>query len=190
MENKKLYVLFAVVIAVVATAAFVGGRLLNGQAGPLGGMFPLGNGSWAGAASVAIHMTPAPELPTTNPEMTGLFVSRDDNVLTLQSMGGGGVMIGSAGDGGVVSFSPADGNSDAPKVEVVVTGETKVWRDATDFVGAPSSGETTIQQKVEEASIDDLTSQTMIMVWGRKNGERIIADVISFSAPIVFKSQP
>jgi hypothetical protein len=40
---------------------------------------------------------------------------------------------------------------------------------------------------VAAGSLDDLTAQTMIMVWGRKNGDRIIADVISYSNPIIFK---
>lgn len=186
MQNKKLYIIFSLVIVVVAAAAFVGGRLLNGQTGPLGGMFSLGNGSWAGSAAVAIHMTPAPELPTTEPETSGIFVSRDDNTITIQSMGGAGVMIGGGAEGGVVSFSPVDGNSDAPKVEVVVTGETKLWRDATEFNGPPSGGETTIQQVVEEGSLDDLTGQSMVRVWGRQNGDRIIADVIAYSSPMVF----
>jgi hypothetical protein len=187
MQNKKLYIVLGLVVMVVAAAAFVAGRLLNAQAGPLGGMFPIGNGGWAGSAAFSISMTPAPEIPTGQADVTGVLVKRDDNTLTLQSMGGAGVMVSSSGEGGVVSFSPADGNTDAPTFEVVVTGETKIWRDATQFNGPPSDGgETFIQQVVEEGSLDDLNNQTMIMVWGRKNGDRIIAEVISYSNPVMF----
>jgi hypothetical protein len=183
MQNKKRYIILSIVILVVAAAAFIGGRLHNGQAGPLG-LFPLGNG---GMFSVSIHMNRAPELPTAEPVLTGTFVKRDDNTLTLQSLGSAGNISVVAG-GGAVAASPVDANS-GPQVEVVITNQTKIWRDATEFNGPPpsGSGETEVQQQVAAGSLDDLTAQTMIMVWGRKNGDRIIADVISYSNPIIFK---
>ena len=179
MQNKKLYIVFAIAIVVIAAAAFVGGRLLTGQAGPLRA-FQAGNGDFV---SVQIRRTPAPELPATQPEMTGLFVSRDDNVLTLQSMGSGGIRVVREDD--AVDISPADG-SDAPTVEVVITGDTQVWHDTTQIDGPPTSGEVGVQQTVEVGSLDDLTTDSMIMVWGRKNGDRIIADVIAYSNPMIF----
>ena len=182
MQNKRLYIILGVVIIVVATAAFVGGRLLNGQAGPLG-MFAMGNGD---TFAVSINMTRAPELPDAKPELTGAFVQRDDNTLTLQSMNDAAPFL-SAG-GGAVAGSPAD-QSDGPKVEVVITTQTKIWRDTTTFDGPPpsGSGEVNVQQQVAAGSLDDLNSQTVVMVWGRKNGDRIIADVISYSNPMIFK---
>jgi hypothetical protein len=182
MQNKRLYIIIGVVIIIVAAAAFVGGRLLNGRAGPLG-MFAMGNGD---TFAVSIHMTRAPELPTSEPALTGVFVQRDDNTLTLQSMSDAGPFL-STGGGGAVAVSPAD-RSDGPKVEVVITTQTKIWRDTTPFSGPPpSGGEMTVQQQVSAGSLDDLNSQTVVMVWGRKNGDRIIADVISYSNPMIFK---
>jgi hypothetical protein len=79
-----------------------------------------------------------------------------------------------------------------PKVEVVVTNETTVYRETTDLGGPPDlkSGETeTIQQTVEESTLDELNSQSMVSVWGRKSGDRIIADVVFYSNPVMFKRQ-
>jgi hypothetical protein len=191
MQNKKLYIILAVVIVIVAASAFVGGQLLNGQVGSLG-FLPFGNG---GMVSLSVNMTPAPELPTTRPDTTGTFVERKDNTITVQTismeMGKGGgivVAVGSADDanGNVTNSS---GGGDGPKVEVVVTNQTKIYRDATDMGEPPTSGNQTItvQQVVEPGTLDDLKNQTMVMVWGRKNGDRIIADVISYSNPVIFK---
>ncbi len=92
-----------------------------------------------------------------------------------------------AGGGGedVVAGSPVDLDS-GPKVEVVVTNETTIYRETTEFK-EPSSSETqTIQQTVEELTLDELSSQSMVMVWGRKSGDRIIAEVLFYSNPIMF----
>ena len=179
MQNKKLILIIAIVFVVVAVTAFVGGRLLNGQAGPIG-LFPAGGDK----ISVSIKRTPAPELPTARADLTGLFMSRSDNVISLQSMSNMAIKVIKNGDG-AVDVSPADGNG-GPKVEVVVTGQTKIWHDTTQISGPPASGEVGVQQTVEEGSLDDLHPQTMLMVWGRKNGDRIIADVISYSEPVMF----
>lgn len=195
MQNKKLYIVLAVVIVVVAAAAFVGGRLLNGQAGPLG-LFPMLGGG-PGMVSISIDMTPAPELPTTKPDVTGTFVERNDNTLTIQSipmeMGGkGGVVVSVDASGGGEGGGPAVSSmgGDGPKVDVVVTNETKIYRDATEMPEPSGVSENmVVQQKVEEGSLDDLKDQTMVIVWGRKNGDRIIAEVIAYSNPVTFKRQ-
>jgi hypothetical protein len=189
MQNKKVYIIFTVVVVLVAAAAFIGGRLLTGQAGPLG-IFPMMGGG--DRVSISIEMVPAPELPQTEPETRGFFVERKDNTVILQEfsmeMGKGGVVV-SAGPGerGGPMISGGSGG-DGPRVEVVVTNDTIIYRDATEMV-PPSelSGTTTIQQEVEEGTLDDLTGDTMLMVWGRKNGDRIIADVIVYSQPFIFK---
>jgi hypothetical protein len=179
MQNKKLYIVFALVIVVVAAAAFVGGRLLTGQAGPLG-TFQMGNGD---RVMVSIRLTPAPELPTTQADLTGLFVKRDDNTLTLQSMNSSKIKVVRENDD--VDVSPADGAG--PQVEVVITNQTKVWHDVTPMGEPQGSGEYGVQQQVEEGTLDDLNSNSMVMVWGRKNGDRVIADVVSYSNPVMFK---
>lgn len=189
MKNKKLYFILAVAIVLVAAAAFVGGRLLNGGVGPLG-LFPIGGG---GQFAVSINMIPAPELPKTEPEARGMFAERKDNTIVIRElsmeMGEGGVVVseGSGGNGGPVT-SGGPGDNDGPKVEVVITNETILYRDATEVVPPSALNETTtIQQVVEEGTLDDLTSDSMVMVWGRKNGDRIIAEMIVYSQPVIFK---
>lgn len=189
MQNKKLYFILAVLVVVVAAAAFVGGRLLNGRAGPLG-IFPMMGG---GPVSFSIDMIPAPELPKTEPETRGTFVERKDNTIVIQEssmeMGKGGVVVQvGPGEGGGPMTSGGPGDNDGPKVEVVVTNETIIYRDATEMIPPSEVNETqVIQQVVEEGTLDDLTSDSMVMVWGRKNGDRIIADMIVYSQPVIFK---
>ncbi len=195
MSNKKMYLIIALIIGVVAAAAFVGGRLLNAsQQTGLPGLLPSGDGSVSGITSLAINMSPAPELPTTQPEVTGTFAKRQDNSIFIQSFsmldgvsGAAGVVIASgSADGPSTSFGPGPAASSGPTTEVVITSDTKLWRDATD-PGIPSAETTNIQQKVEPGSLDDLKTQTMVMVWGRKSCDRIIADVVSYSNPIMIQ---
>lgn len=181
MQNKKLIIGIIIGFVVVAAAAFLGGRLLNFKAGPMG-FLPGSNG---GPVQVSIQRTPAPELPEARADLTGLFLSRKDNTIMVQSMNSMAIKV-VKNDSGDTNVSPADGN-EGPKVEIVITGQTKIWHDTTQLDSPPSSGEFSVQQTVEEGSIDDLTSQTMIMVWGRKNGDRIIADVIAYSNPVMFR---
>jgi hypothetical protein len=190
MQNKKLIIGLGVLILLVGVAAFIGGRLLNQRVGPMGMGLPMGNGDMM---SVSIQLTPAGELPTTQPEVIGSFVERKDNSIVLATVsmgaGGGGVVVSSssaseASEGQEVSGPPNDG----PKVEVVVTGETIIYLETTQPSGPPASGENLVlQQTVEEGSLDDLTSQSFVTVWGRKSGDRIIAEVVFISNPIMFK---
>jgi hypothetical protein len=192
MQNKKVYFIMGIVLIVVAVAAFVGGQLLNGGVGPLGLSPMMGGGN---AVSISIDMTPAPELPATRPDAQGSFVERRDNTIIVQEfsmeMGGGGGVVVQAGpgensSGPVTSGGPGDSNG--PKVEVVITNKTIIYRDATEMPAPSGVNESmVVQQVVEEGSLDDLTSNSMVMVWGRKNGDRIIADMIMYSQPVIFE---
>jgi hypothetical protein len=71
-------------------------------------------------------------------------------------------------------------------VEVVVTKETRLYRDATEF--DPENPSAALQQKVEEGNLDDFNSMSMITVWGKKTGDRIVADVIFYSQPMMVKN--
>lgn len=193
MQNKKIWFILIPAILLVAAAAFVGGRLLNGQAGSLG-FIPMGDGQMM--TSVSFNMVPAPELPTTDPTLVGGFSERKDNTIFVKSFdfeGGdvaGGVMVVSEGssDGSSISESAVTNENPSPKTEVVITSDTKIYRDATDFNIDGSTSETqSIQQVVEAGSLDDLKSGSMVMVWGRKSGDRIIADVISYSNPVMIQ---
>jgi len=152
VQNKKLFIGLGIAILLIGMAAFVAGKLLN--SGPTG-------------QDQVSHATSAPEIPTTTPEVSGLLVERKDNVLILQTVTfdpGSGWRLGD-------SNAPMDASS-GPKVEVVVTGETIIYREDFEF------GQSSIQQTVEETSLDNLDSQMLITVWGRNNGDRVIAEIV------------
>jgi hypothetical protein len=181
-----------VLVVVLIGAAFLAGRLLNGQKGLGTGPNLIGNpaGGMSGAVqAVQIEMgEPPEELPRTAPDTTGLFVKRADNVLTVGTIpegSGGSVSITTSSEGNTV----IDTGPKGPEVEVVVTKETKVYRDATfdDLKGGMPDPNQKIQQKVAEATLDEIGESSFVTAWGRKSGDRIIADVLFFTSPMVFK---
>lgn len=159
MSTKKQLFIFITVLLIAVAAAFVGGKMLNGQTGPLG-FLPR-------VDLTPIAITPAPELPSRQPETTGTFVERNDNTLKIQT----------------VSIEMGNGENTGPIVEVVITNQTLIYRDITEV----NKDATFDQQVVRVGALDELVNQSMVMVWGRKNGDRIIADVISYSNPIIFE---
>ena len=192
MQNKKLFIILGVIVVLVGAAAFVAGRLLNGGVGPMGLGLPFGRGN--GPMTVSIEMEPAEEVPTTQPAVIGVFAERQDNIVLVSSLtmkaGGGGVVVSvSKSDGdedGEEEVAGSPMSNDGPKVEIVVTSDTIIYKDTTEPPD-PSGGSQTIQQTVGEGTLDDLTSDSFITVWGRKSGDRIIADVLLYSQPVVFK---
>lgn len=180
MKKTAFVVGGVILILLLAGAAFVGARLLNGQGLPLGGpIFSLGKG---GENSVRINLKdilPAKELPQIPADVRGLFDHRQDNSIFV---GTGKVTIGVKQDqsGKVETTS----NHDGPVVEVVVTSQTKVYRDVTmkQFNGPPPQGQK-IQQVVEDGSLDEAGQASLITVWGKKTGDRFIADVLVYSLP-------
>jgi hypothetical protein len=175
-QNKKFFLVMGVLIVFVGAAAFVTGRLLTSEVGPLG---PIGIG---GNADV-ITVIPAEELPTTLPEVVGEFVERKDNTIIVQP-----VPLKVRG-GGIAARSPADMNS-VPRIEVVITSETTIYQDtASELNGPPLSEGQSLQQTVEESTLDGLNSESTITVWGRKSGDRIIAEVLMYSNIVMIKRQ-
>jgi hypothetical protein len=186
MQNKKAIFIMGIIVLFVGAAAFVAGRMLNGNVGPLGLFGIGGNGDMM---SVRVNVIPAEELPKTRAEVVGLFVERQDNTIIVSSIplkSGAGGMVLEKGGGESVAGSPADLDS-GPQVEIVITNETTIYRETTELGGPPSGEEETVQQTVEESTLDDLDSQSMVMVWGRKSGDRIIAEVLFYSNPVMFK---
>ena len=167
--NKKLYFILGIVIVIVGVAAFTAGRMLNR------GVNPLDLFGFAGEGD-GISILPAEELPITPPAVEGLFVERQDNIIFVETNPPGG-------DG--VSGAPV-GMGGGPKFEVVVTTETILYHDITEPPARRPTGDDPreLQQIVEEGTLDDLNdSQSLVMVWGRQSGERIIAEVLVYSNP-------
>ena len=73
------------------------------------------------------------------------------------------------------------------RVEVVVTGATMIYKDVTE-IPPPVNGEIhNLQQAADIGTLEDLNSDTFITVWGRRSGDRIIANVLFYSNPKMLK---
>jgi hypothetical protein len=109
MQNKRMFLVMGVLVLVVGAAAFIGGRMLNSNVGPLGLFGLRGKGD---VMSFAINVIPAEELPKTPPEAMGLFVERKDKMIVIQSFsldaGGKGVVVAKGG-GEAVAGTRVDG---------------------------------------------------------------------------------
>jgi hypothetical protein len=184
MKKRILTISGIVALALLlAGAAFVGGRLLNGKGLPAmwsGGPFLQGGGDGKDVRINVDDIQPAKELPQAPADVRGVFESRQDNSIFL---GTGRVALGVQIDdqtGEVQTSSDHDG----PTVEVVVTSQTTIYKDVTmkQFNGPPPEGQK-IQQVVEPGSLDDIGESSLITVWGKKTGDRIIADVLVYTSP-------
>jgi hypothetical protein len=163
------YLIGAALVIILTVATFLAGRYLNAGVGPL--KDEDGNGS---------ELKPAAELPQTEPETMGVVLERNDNIILVGPASRISMMVPKPGSGGEPVM---DVDYTGDKVEVVVSNETMIYRDTTTFdrENAPEI----VQQTVELSTIDDIAPQSVVTVWGRKAGDRIIADVIEFSSPFV-----
>jgi hypothetical protein len=179
-------------LLLLSAAAFLAGRLMN-AGGRAADLFGPGAPMGGRAMGIEFRLNPAPELPALQPEIHGLFASRDGNSLFLQTLkdGGSGVIVSNASGGGDQGFaySAAGAGETGPLVEVVVTHETLIYRDATGLPDFEDSTVVEIQQVVEPGSLEDLSDQTMVSVWGRRTGNRILAEVIFYSEPMLIRKQ-
>jgi hypothetical protein len=164
-SRRWLWVTLGVaLVLVLGAAAFLGGRYL--QNGPSSG----GGGR---------ELIPAPELPTAEPNITGLFVHRQNNSFFV----GTGNITGSkqAGPNGAPQITMG---YDGPVLEVVVTTNTKIYSDVTaqNNQNRPRNS-TPIQQRVVPGNLDEIDHNTIINAWGNKSGDRLIADVLVYNNP-------
>ncbi len=177
-----------VLVVVLAGAAFVAGQLLNGQGLPLqvsaGGMkLALSQGGKPGQ-QVQLNIQPAKELPQTPADTKGLFDHRQDSSIFVGT-GNVRMLMQKDQSGNVTTSATHDG----PTIEVVVTPQTVVYKDVTlrQFNGQPPSGQK-IQQVVEPGSLDEVGQNSTLTAWGKKTGDRIIADVLVYTpAPVNIK---
>jgi hypothetical protein len=188
-SSKGLLIGGVVVLLLLLAAAFVGGRLLapKEEAAELppgailsgeGPGLALGGGDMPEGAQTFMMPLPeaAPELPARAPEAMGLFVGRTDDTLTI---GTGSVMAMISDD----PNSVPEFNYDGIAVEVLVTNQTELYEDVTEF----TPGQNSVQQVVEPLeNLDDLQDNTTVQVWGQRDGDRIVAEVIVIMRPPTF----
>ncbi|MBL8061422.1 MAG: hypothetical protein JNK32_00265 [Anaerolineales bacterium] len=185
-KSRLPYFIGTGLIVLLALAAFIAMRYFSQkeEARPvslMGGDEFTFQGADGAQQSFQLDITPAEELPKTQPEAMGLFVERKDNSIIIGT-GEVNVLVSMDEAGGEPSF---DSSFSGDEVEVVVSNDTVIYRETTEI--DPDKIEETIQQTVELSTIDDITPQSSITVWGRKAGDRIIADVILFSSPFAVR---
>jgi hypothetical protein len=195
-KNKTLTAIASLLLlALLGGAAYMAGRYLNagtaagpGRAGgPGAGLTVRGDALSAAGDEVSytLDIKPAPELPSTPPDANGIFTKREDNSIYI---GTGQITFAIRRDG---SGGPGDASSsyDGPVVEIVVTNATKVYQDVTMSSSSPeelpSGG--SVQQKVAPGSVEEIGQNSHVTAWGKKVGDRIIADVLVYSSPMILK---
>jgi len=181
--KKPTLIIGGIIVLLLTGAAYVGGRLLNGQGLPwlsLGGQgfFPGGNSN--GVRIDRSDIRPAKELPQTPADVDGIFDHRQDNSIFVGT-GNFNVRVQADQSGKVETGSHYDG----PLVEVVVTSQTKVYEDVTmqQYNGPPPDGQK-IQQVLEPGSLDSIGESSGVTIWGKKTGDRIIADILVYLSPV------
>jgi hypothetical protein len=179
------YVIGVGVVILLAAAAFMAVRYFvqpkNMVPGNSGGPSLSLRGPGGEEKMFQLDIKPAKELPTTQPEADGLFVERKDNSIFI---GTGEITVMAKAQPG--QEPEVDTNFTGPKVEVVISANTVVYKDTTEL--DPEDPGAEVQQTVEVSTIDEITEQSSIRVWGRKAGDRIIADVVVFSSPFMIKA--
>ena len=152
-------------IVLLACAAFVAGQLINHPSAESDSML----------GSLSIGAKRAAELPAREPDAVGIVVRREDNTLFI---GTNIVKFDTVRD---VSGKITDRRIayDGPVLEVVVTHDTMIYRDATEI--DRYAGTNQIQQVVKPGQLDEISVNAALQVWGERQGDRLIARVLVYS---------
>ncbi len=162
-----------VLVALLASAAFIGGQLLTarGQGLPT----PVASGGNQHVVAVG-RLLPAKELPQTAADARGLFDHRKDNSIFIDT-GNTNITV----SGGQVTTSTGH---TGPIVEVVVSPRIPVYHDVTDKqFDNQRTGDGSVQQVLEPGSLDEIQQYSLITVWGARTGDRISAEVVVYALP-------
>jgi hypothetical protein len=161
------YLITSGLIILLALVTFVAARYMNA-----------GFGSFTGDEEHGGNLIQSEELPETEPQTMGVFAERNDNIIIVAPADSIRIMAPGPNQEGEPKME-ADYVGD--KVEVVISNDTMIYRDVTPM--GPENAEKDIQQVLELSTIDAISPQSIITVWGRKAGDRILADVILFFSP-------
>jgi hypothetical protein len=135
---------------------------------------------------VEIDVENAAELPDRDPDASGFVLQREDDTFLIGT--GEPKITVEMNDDGTPNISIK--GTEGPAIEVVITRDTQLFEDASDVTALFSGESNTFQQEVRQIdSLDDVAENATMQVWGTKRGERIVADVVVVTAPIV-SSEP
>lgn len=192
-KNRIIWITGSVLLVLfLAGVVYVGGSLLSRQAAE------------SSSNSFEIDFSAAKEIPQTEPEATGLVKKIDGNSLNIQEFNIN-EMLSTIGEGGVIMKEikieaddlenledlsiPVFGGADGPETEVVISRETKIYRDVTmdDFEPVmmqpgdpPPALPDKIELKIVPSRADQIGNKSYLNVWGERKGDRIVASVILF----------
>lgn len=182
--KRTTLIIGGIVVFLLAGAAYVGGQWLNGQGLSwlsLGGQpFSLGGNIGNGGRIDRGDIQPAKELPQTPADIDGIFDHRQDNSIFVGT-GNFNVRVQADKSGKVETASHYDGSL----IEIVITSQTAIYEDVTmqQFNGPPPEGQK-IQQVLESGSLANIGESSGITVWGKKTGDRVIADILVYQSPV------
>lgn len=158
------WVVVSIVAVVVAGLIFAGGTLAaNFLAQP---------GRGEGGFRPNFQIQAAKELPTEAVTLRGVVTSRDGNNLSVGQRNG---------------FGPNSGGS-TTLVDVVIDATTTLYHDTTQFnfnSQQPPNG--TIQQTVEPGSVEAISTNSRVTIWGTQSGNTLTAKVLVYTDPQAFR---
>jgi hypothetical protein len=176
--TKKIYLIIGsmLVVALLAGSAFMALRLLKARDQ---------NSASGGDKSLNIAYIPSPELPKQTADLSARVLgAKDQSVFVVQA------------DLDHISVrrllqqpTPA-----GPSTEVVVSKDTRIYRDATYDTVPTSSGASSggaaqrIQQRLDSVDLSAITANSYVQVWGQRRGDRLMADVIVVVGVVVVKN--
>lgn len=178
-----------VVIVVLAAASFVGAQLISNPeqaegriadaAARGGNVMEIVSNDGSGARAVRVIIEPSSDLPNTGADEQGIFERRSDNSIFIRT---GNVEVDVVLDEtGKQSFNAS---GDGPEIEIVFTRDTKIFEDITDMSQVEKStngDDVTIQQEIAPVdSIEVVSKNFELQVWGEKRGDRLSANIVVF----------
>jgi len=173
-NTTRNIILAILAIALLAAAAFVAGNLLR-------------DGKAASEKDEVFKIIAAEGLPDTPFELIGGVISQEGNSLSVQAR----QMNESLGLVGGKGIDRKGGSNDSgPPTEVVITHETEFFRDSTwdIYISGEADkgalgGAGQVQQEIVPGSADELGTGSTVTVWGIRNGDRVVAEIILYSLP-------
>ena len=130
---------------------------------------------------VEAQLEQAEELPDERPDVLGFFARREDNSVFVNESTEGGMKIAVGKDGSVST------NASDKETEVVVTSDTLVYIDVTAEIVAESQNGGVVKQTLKPGSIDEIGEYSVVMVWGEKRGDRVVASMLLYTPPPVIE---
>lgn len=160
----KKIIWISLAVAALLGVAYVAGRYLTGEVNPMN-MLQFANGD----RMTSIEMEGSKDLPQKRALVMGSYTGRADNIIHVKEISVS--MVNGVGYAG---------GDDANSVlhDVLVTKNTQIFKDITDY---STAGQGVMQQVVEPSDLEQMGEDAFVQVWGRKSGDRVIADTICFN---------